>query len=112
MPAFPTPSTFDLDLSKRFYVEGLGFRHVFTIPGPDGQPIVEHIRFTRYADVLLERDPPDLGRGTSARGVGVRVTFSLPSANRGAEEFAEHARRYGVPVEGPLDDLGTSETWS
>ena len=103
MPAFPTLSTSSLGVSRRFYVDGLGFRHVFSISGPDGQPVVEHIRFARYADVLLEQEPPGLDYGTVGRGRGVRITFSAALANRRCTEIAERARRYGARVEGPVE---------
>jgi catechol 2,3-dioxygenase-like lactoylglutathione lyase family enzyme len=103
MPAFPTLSTSDLEMSKRFYVEGLGFSHVFSIPGPDGQPIVEHIRFVKYGDVLLERESPDSDCGTASRGRGVRITFSAALAHRTCQEIAERARGYGAQVEGPVE---------
>jgi catechol 2,3-dioxygenase-like lactoylglutathione lyase family enzyme len=103
MPAFPTLSASDLKVSKRFYVEGLGFNHVFTIPGSDGQPVVEHIRFARYADVLLERDPFPIDLDGPARGRGIHLTFSLALAGRNADEFAERARSFGADLEGPIE---------
>ena len=103
MPAFPTLSTSNLEASTRFYVEGLGFHHVFSIPGPDGRPIVEHIRFARYADMLLEREAPGLDYGTAGRGRGVRITFSATLANRSCSEVARQAREYGAQVEGPVE---------
>lgn len=101
MPAFPTLATSDVVASSRFYVEGLGFQHVYSIPGPHGEAVVEHVRFARYADVLLEREQPGSDLAASERGRGVRLSFSLPLGNRDCDEFADRARRYGARVEGP-----------
>lgn len=103
MPAFPTLSTSSLEASRRFYVDGLGFDHIFSIPGPEDLPFLEHIRFARYADLLLDRDPPGSDLGSGSRGLGVRLTFSLPLAGRRAEEVAERARGLGALVEGPVE---------
>ena len=102
MPAFPTLTTSDIEASRRFYVGGLGFQHVFSIPGPDGATVVEHLRFSRYADVLLEREQPGSGLAAAERGRGVRLSFSLPLANRKCDEFVERARSHGARLEGSL----------
>jgi catechol 2,3-dioxygenase-like lactoylglutathione lyase family enzyme len=103
MPAFPTLLASSLEASRRFYVEGLGFQHVFSIPGPDGKPVVEHIRFARYADILLEQEAPGSELKTGPRGRGVRLTFSLPLAERSAQEIVDRARSWGATVEGPVE---------
>jgi catechol 2,3-dioxygenase-like lactoylglutathione lyase family enzyme len=103
MPAFPTLAASDLAGSRQFYVEGLGFKHIFSIPGLDGQPALEHIRFCRYADLLLEPLPRDAEEQPGLRGQGVRLTFSLPLAGRDAEEIAQRARELGALVEGPVE---------
>ena len=103
MPGFPTLAASDLARSRLFYVEGLGFKHIFSIPGPDGQPVLEHIRFCRYADLLLEPLPRGAEEHPGLRGKGVRLTFSLPLAGRQAEEMARRARELGALVEGPVE---------
>jgi catechol 2,3-dioxygenase-like lactoylglutathione lyase family enzyme len=103
MPAFPTLSTQSVEASRRFYVDGLGFQQVFSIPGPDGRPIVEHIRFARYADVLLEQGPGGSDGASAKRGLDVRLSFSLALANRDCNELAQRARAYGARVSGPAE---------
>ena len=103
MPAFPTLSAQSVEASRRFYVDGLGFQHVFSIPGPDGRPVVEHIRLARYADVLLEQEAGGAYPASAARGLGVRLSFSLVLAERDCHEFAERARAYGARVRGPVE---------
>ncbi len=103
MPGFPTLMASDLLESHQFYVKGLGFKHVFSIPGPGGQPVLEHIRFCRYADLLLQQEPQGDGANAAARGLGVRLTFSLALAGRSAEEMAQRARELEALVEGPVE---------
>ena len=103
MPAFPTLSVSNLEASKRFYVDWLGFQPVYSIPGPDGRAAVEHLRFARYADLLLAQEPSGSELATAPRGRGVRLTFSLPLANRSAGELADRARGLGALVEGPVE---------
>ena len=103
MPAFPTLSVSNLEASRRFYVDGLGFRPIFSIPGPDGRAVVEHVRFARYADLLLAQEPPGSELATAPRGRGVQLTFSLPLADRSAGELADRARGLGALVEGPVE---------
>jgi catechol 2,3-dioxygenase-like lactoylglutathione lyase family enzyme len=101
MPAFPTLAAQSLEASRRFYVDGLGFQHVFSIPGPDGRPVVEHVRFARFADVLLEQEAGGAQPAPVARGLGVRLSFSLVLADRDCDELAERARAFGARVKGP-----------
>jgi len=54
MPSFPILVVRDIEASSRWYQEVLGFEHIFTIPGPPG-PLLVHLRWTRYADLLLRR---------------------------------------------------------
>lgn len=103
MPAFPTLSSSDLAASLHFYVDGLGFQHIFSIPDSEGQTILHHIRFARYADLLLEQEPPGSEPGAEPRGRGVRLTFSLPLAERSADEVARRAEGLGALVEGPVE---------
>jgi catechol 2,3-dioxygenase-like lactoylglutathione lyase family enzyme len=103
MSAFPTLSTQSVESSRRFYVDGLGFQQVFSIPGPDGRPLVEHIRSSRYADVLLEQGPGGSDGASAKRGLGVRLSFSLALADRDCNEFVQRAQAYGAHVRGPVE---------
>ena len=38
MPFFPLLIVSDLEISSKFYQEALGFKHIFSMPGPGGQP--------------------------------------------------------------------------
>ena len=103
MPAFPTLSTSDLEESAEFYVGGLGFQNVYSIPGPDGAPVLIHIRWTKYADVLLERESGARASPPEERGRGARLSFSLALAGRTSDDIAGRASRLGALVEGPVE---------
>lgn len=44
MPFFVNLSVRDLEASSKFYQETLGFKHIFTMPGPGGKPALVHLR--------------------------------------------------------------------
>ena len=103
MPSFPTLIVKDLEASANFYQHALGFKHIFTMPGPSGQPALVHLRWVKYADLLLTkpRDGKDL---TEPKGVGVALNFSLfEHFNGDIDVFAKQARESGANVMGPID---------
>jgi catechol 2,3-dioxygenase-like lactoylglutathione lyase family enzyme len=103
MPSFPTLIVSDLEASSKFYQEALGFKHIFTMPGPGGMPTLIHLRWVKYADVLiaLPRDGRDV---SEPKGVGVSLNFNLLDRfNGNIDAFAEHAREKGANVVGPVD---------
>lgn len=87
MPGFPTLEVGDVEASARWY-RTLGFRHVFTIPGPGGRPALVHLRWARYADLLLR---PAAGPPPSAPGAGVTLSFAM--FDRGGERVDDVAAR-------------------
>ncbi|HEV8577699.1 MAG TPA: VOC family protein [Thermoanaerobaculia bacterium] len=95
MPSFPTLDVKDLPASARWYQEALGFRHVFSIPGPTGQPALVHLRWTRYADLLLRQDPS--GDLPAVKGKGVTLTFNLLDGGS-VDELAARARQHGATL--------------
>jgi len=103
MPSFPTLIVRDVETSSKFYQNTLGFKHIFTMPGPDGQPSLAHLRWTKYADLLLtiSRDGREL---PEPRGVGISLSFHMFEHFHGdMEAFAKHARENGANVTGPVD---------
>jgi catechol 2,3-dioxygenase-like lactoylglutathione lyase family enzyme len=102
MPSFAMLMARDLEASSRFYQEALGFKHIFTMPGPGGQPALVHLRWVKYADLLITkpRDGKDL---PEPKGVGVSLNFSLFDRFDGSiDAFAEQARSHGANVSGPV----------
>jgi uncharacterized glyoxalase superfamily protein PhnB len=97
MPAFPMLNVTDLAASARWYQEALGFRHIFTMSGPDGAPRLVHLRWVKYADVLLGSRPVAPG----PRGVGVGLHFSAYLAERTVDEIAGQAAGAGARIVAP-----------
>ncbi|HTQ14589.1 MAG TPA: VOC family protein [Rhizomicrobium sp.] len=99
MPAFPTLSVRDLEASSRWYQEALGFQHVFTMPGPGGRPGLVHLRWARYADLLLRAAAAPPG---GPAGLGITLTFAVTDGT--VDAIAERACAAGaVFVQEPGD---------
>jgi catechol 2,3-dioxygenase-like lactoylglutathione lyase family enzyme len=95
MPAFVTFTVADLDRTVDWYVNGLDFIVLFTLPGPDGAPALVHLRRWRYQDILVRRGAPPTGGEWT---VSVMATVEQLAA------LAERARAHGGgSVEGPSD---------
>lgn len=103
MPSFPMLIVKDLEASSSFYQNALGFKHIFTMPGLGGEPALVHLRWAKYADLLIAkpRDGKDL---PEPKGVGVSLNFNLFEHFDGdMDAFAKHARENGAKVTGPID---------
>jgi uncharacterized glyoxalase superfamily protein PhnB len=73
MPSFPILAVGDVEASQRWYQDALGFQHVFTMPGPTGAPGLVHLRWAKYADLLLRASPPIGG----TKGIGITLNFAV-----------------------------------
>jgi catechol 2,3-dioxygenase-like lactoylglutathione lyase family enzyme len=103
MPLFPMLVASDLEASARFYQEALGFTHIFTMPGPGGTAGLVHLRWVKYADLLLTRARASQPV-SEPRGLGVTLSFNLFDRFGGRmDALAEHARQHGANVTGPVD---------
>ncbi|HSJ88953.1 MAG TPA: VOC family protein [Anaerolineales bacterium] len=103
MPSFPILIVKDVEASSNFYQSALGFKHIFTMPGPDGQPGLVHLRWVKYADLLItrSRDGKEL---TEPKGVGISLNFNMFEHFDGdMDAFAKHARENGANVVGPVN---------
>ena len=104
MPFFPLLIVSDLEISSKFYQEALGFKHIFSMPGPGGQPALVHLRWLKYADLLiaLPRDGQEI---PEPRGAGVSLSFQMLERFEGSvDALAEQAKAKGANiVSGPLD---------
>ena len=100
MPMFPTLSVADIDASVAWYVEKVGFASVFSLPGPNGGTAMAHLRWRKYADLLLlpDAEPRQAGQ---ARGAGVVLSF-LADAKPIDDLAAEIAGRGVEIAEGPV----------
>jgi catechol 2,3-dioxygenase-like lactoylglutathione lyase family enzyme len=95
MPMFATLRASDLDATVSWYVEGLGFLNLFTLPGPSG-PALVHLRRWQFQDLLVR---PAEGPVTSGTG----CTLSFAAGYDEIESLAERARAHGGRVDGPVD---------
>lgn len=100
MPMFPTLSVADVGASVGWYSEVLGFGTVFVLPGAGGEPVLAHLRWRKYADLLLV---PDEGGSDSERVKGVGVSLSFLVGDVGVDAMAERLVGRGVELdEGPV----------
>ncbi len=103
MPIFPTLIVKDVQASSNFYQKVLDFKNIFTMPGPDGQPSLVHLRWVKYADLLITR-PRDGKELTEPKGVGVSLNFNMVEHFNGdMDTFARYAREHGANVIGPVE---------
>jgi catechol 2,3-dioxygenase-like lactoylglutathione lyase family enzyme len=95
MPAFPTLEVGDVETSARWY-RALGFRHVFTIPGPGDRPALVHLWWVRYADLLLR---PTAAAPASTPGLGITLSFAMfDREGERVDDVAARARAIGATV--------------
>ena len=107
MPSFPMLIVKDLEASSDFYQKALGFQHIFTMPGPGGQPALVHLRWVKYADLLITR-PREGNDLKEPKGRGVSLNFGMFDRFDGdIDAFAGHAREHGAQVTGPI-----SQPWN
>ena len=86
MPSFPILAVKDAAASSRWYQDALGFQHIFTMPGPGGAAGLVHLRWAKYADLLLRASAPIAG----AKGVGIALNYAV--ADGSLDALAERAR--------------------
>lgn len=98
MPSFATLAVSNLERSQRWYVEGLGFALLASIPGPFGDVVLIHLRRWRYQDLLLVSARNPLASIPTDRGI--RLTFSAHGTDLDALVASARATG-GGSVEGP-----------
>jgi uncharacterized glyoxalase superfamily protein PhnB len=97
MPMFATLLARDIRATMSWYTAGLGFIDLFTMPGPDGAPVLAHLRRWQFQDLLLRpaRGPVEPGSG---------CTLSFAAVYDEIDALAERARAHGGGrVDGPAD---------
>jgi catechol 2,3-dioxygenase-like lactoylglutathione lyase family enzyme len=104
MPFFVNLIVRDLEASSKFYQEILGFKHIFTLPGFGGKPALVHLRWSKYADLLIAL-PADGKVVPEPRGAGVSLSFQMLERFDGSvDTLAEQAKAGGANIaSGPLD---------
>ena len=95
MPSFAQLSATDVEVSSRWYREVLGFKDVFTMAPQGGKAIMAHLRWVKYADLMLvaSRAPED-----RTRGVGVNLYFQLGETGKTVDQLADAVRAQGGTI--------------
>jgi hypothetical protein len=97
MPMFATLQARDLAATVSWYTEGLGFINLFTMRGPDGAPLLVHLRRWQFQDLLVRP-----ARGPVTPGSTCQLSFAAVYGELDA--LAERARAHaGGRVDGPAD---------
>jgi catechol 2,3-dioxygenase-like lactoylglutathione lyase family enzyme len=91
MPMFVRLTVADVEASRDWYQQVLGFKSVFDIPHT-----VAHLRGSRYQDVLIVKGEP-----AGAPGQGVTLSFTW---SRSVDELVRQVQAAGGKViDGPVD---------
>jgi uncharacterized glyoxalase superfamily protein PhnB len=97
MPMFATFLAHDIRATVSWYTAGLGFTDLFVMPGPDGGPVLVHLRRWQFQDLLVR---PSRERVTPGNG----CTLSFAAVYDEIYALAERARAHGGGlVDGPAD---------
>lgn len=94
MPFFVVLGVNDLVASSKWYQEALGFQHVFSIPGPGGEPVLIHLRWAKYADLLIRNQTPPAQN--MVKGAGITLNFNVLGMS--VDDVAGRARQYGARI--------------
>ena len=101
MSMFPTLSVADIGASASWYTDKVGFARVFAIPGTRGEVALEHLRWSKYADLLLVSEA-NSSYPTHAKGTGITLSFLAQTET--IDDMAARMEANGVEVaEGPVD---------
>jgi L-amino acid N-acyltransferase YncA/catechol 2,3-dioxygenase-like lactoylglutathione lyase family enzyme len=101
IPSFALLATSDLARSSAWYQDALGFQDVFTFRMADGRPVLAHLRWRSYAELLLT---PERAPASHPRGAGVTLCFTMPDHDPLVDGLAERARAHGATIAaGPAD---------
>lgn len=97
MPMFATLLVRDIRATVSWYTAGLGFIDLFTMPGPDGDPVLVHLRRWQFQDLLVRRASEPVTPGSGC-------TLSFAAVYDEIDLLAERARAHGGGrVDGPAD---------
>jgi catechol 2,3-dioxygenase-like lactoylglutathione lyase family enzyme len=97
MPMFATLLARDIGATVSWYTSGLGFISLFEIPGPEGGPVLVHLRRWQFQDLLVRP-----AGGPVSPGSGCTLSFAAVYGE--IDALAERARAHGGgQVDGPAD---------
>ncbi|WP_246999890.1 VOC family protein [Halosolutus gelatinilyticus] len=93
MPMFDRLEVSDVTQSTEWYRDVLGFGIIFQMPG------LTHLRYRKYADILLV--PSEAEIDPDGQGRGVDIYFTVESET--VADIAERAKQADTIVEGPSE---------
>jgi len=96
MPMFATLLASDMAATVSWYVDGLGFIELFSMPGPSG-PVLVHLRRWQFQDVLVRPALRAVVPGTSC-------TMTFAAVHEEIDALAERAGAHGGGVVDALLD--------
>jgi uncharacterized glyoxalase superfamily protein PhnB len=88
MPVFATLVVSDVRSTADWYVRGLGFLKLFSMPGPNGVPALVHLRRWAFQDLLVRPALLPVTRGTA-------ITLSFAAVLGELDELVSSARAHG-----------------
>jgi catechol 2,3-dioxygenase-like lactoylglutathione lyase family enzyme len=101
MPMFATIAVADVAGLVAWYEGALGFRVMFSTPGPGGTPALVHLRRSKYQDILVTPAPANAG-GTAPSSL--TITFRADEDPAALAERARAVAPVGASaVTGPVD---------
>jgi uncharacterized glyoxalase superfamily protein PhnB len=89
------PAVSDLAVSSHWCQEVLGFTDIFTFRTSDERPLLAHLRWAKYADVLLTADRAPR---SEPKGAGVTLFFAMTAAEPFVDALSERARARGATI--------------
>jgi len=97
MPMFATLNASDLDRTVSWYVDGLGFVVLFTMPPPPSPAMLVHLRRWQFQDILVRPADGPVTAGSTG-------TLNFAAVYDEIDDLAAQARAHGGgAVEGPVD---------
>ena len=97
---FPTLSVADVAALVEWYTGKMGFASVFSLPGLSGGIAMAHLRWRKFADLLLA---PDAGTSDTGQPKGVGVVLSFLADSMPVDDMAAELASRGVEIaEGPV----------
>jgi catechol 2,3-dioxygenase-like lactoylglutathione lyase family enzyme len=98
MPSFVSLNVKDVAAATEWYRDVLGFVVLFSMP--PAKPMMSHIRWIKFADLMLYRADGEL----TQPGQGVKLNFQVWPEDIALDELAAQFKAKGVEIiEGPVD---------
>jgi catechol 2,3-dioxygenase-like lactoylglutathione lyase family enzyme len=110
MPQWLRLPVSDLAASTRWYGEAAGFEVLVSMPGPDGSPLLVHLRRFRYQDILLVRAPGPPVAGTASTGFAAGSGTDLAEQARRARAVTADPGRVDGPTRTPWNTVDLTLT--